>query len=105
MFCNKPRTLLRFLYVFSIYCVKLLSKHLEANLKHLLGMEFANDVIFLVLLSVNSYLVIYVFARGVGCKITYVGCTELNNVPYISAKVTCTINFSDRETWMLRLNI
>ena len=68
-------------------------------------MEFANDVIFLVLLSVNSYLVIYVFARRVGCKITYVGCTELNNVPYISAKVTCTINFSDRETWMLRLNI
>ena len=77
MFCNKPRTLLRFLYVFSIYCVKLLSKHVEANLKHLLGMEFANDVIFLVLLSVNNYLVIYVFARGVGCKITYVGCTEL----------------------------
>ena len=87
------------------YCVKLLSKQLEANLKHLLGMEFANDVIFLVLLSVSYYLVIYVFARGVGCKIRYVGCTELNNVPYISAKVTCTINFSDRETWMLRLNI
>ena len=87
------------------YCVKLLSKHLEANLKHLLGMELANDVIFLVLLSVSYYLVIYVFARGVGCKIRYVGCTELNNVPYISAKVTCTINFSDRETWMLRLNI
>ena len=33
------------------------------------------------------------------------GSTELNNIPYISVKITCTINFSDKETWMLRLNI
>ena len=103
MFCNKPRTLLSYLYVYSIHCVKLLSKHLEANFEHLLGMEFAADVIFLVLSSVNNDLHIYVFATGVGCEITYVGSTELNNVPYSSAKVTCTINFSDKETWMLRL--
>ena len=68
-------------------------------------MEFAADVIFLVLSSVNNDLHIYVFATGVGCEITYVGSTELNNVPYSSAKVTCTINFSDKETWILRLNI
>ena len=68
-------------------------------------MEFATDAIFLVLSSVNNDLIIYVFATGVGCQITYVGSTELNNIPYISAKVTCTINFSDKETWMLRLNI
>ena len=68
-------------------------------------MEFATDAIFLVLSSVNNDLIIYVFAAGVGCQITYVGSTELNNIPYISAKVTCTINFSDKETWMLRLNI
>ena len=62
-------------------------------------MEFATDVIFLVLSSINNDLIIYVFATGVGCEITYVGSTELNNVPYN------TINFSDKETWMLRLNI
>ena len=39
------------------------------------------------------------------CEITCVGSTGLNNVPYISFKVTCAINFSDKETWMLRLNI
>ena len=55
--------------------------------------------IFLVLSSINNDLVIYVFATGVGCEIIYVGSSELNNVPYI------TINFSDKETWMLRLNI
>ena len=68
-------------------------------------MEIATDVIFLVLPSINNDLIIYVFATGVGCEITYVGSTELNNVPYISAKVTCTISFSDKETWTLRLNI
>ena len=68
-------------------------------------MEFATDAIFLVLSSVNNDLIIYVFATGVGCQITYVRSTELNNIPCISAKVTCTINFSDKETWMLRLNI
>ena len=62
-------------------------------------MEFPTDAIFLVLSSVNNDLIIYVFGTGVGCEITYVGSTELNNVPYI------TINFSDNETWMLRLNI
>ena len=67
MFCNKLRTLLSFLYVYSIHCVKLLSKHLEANFKHLLGMEFANDVIFLVLSSVNNDLIIYVFDTGADC--------------------------------------
>ena len=105
MLCNKPRTVLSFLYVYSIHCVKLLSKYLEANFKHLLGMGFASDVIFVVLSSGNTYLIIYVFATGVGCEITYVVCTKLNNVPYISAKVTCTINFSEKEIWMLRLNI
>ena len=50
-------------------------------------MEIATDVIFLVLPSINNDLIIYVFATGVGCEITYVGSTELNNVPYISAKV------------------
>ena len=89
------------LYVYSIHCVKLLSKHPEANFKHILGMQFAVDVIFVVLSSLNNDLIIYVFATVVGCEITYKGCTELNNVPYISAKVTCTINFGDKETWML----
>ena len=51
-------------------------------------MKFATDMIFLVLSSVNNDLVIYVFATGVGCEITYIGGAELNNVPNISAKVT-----------------
>ena len=76
---------------------------LGQNFKHLLGQEFATNLIFLVLSSANNDLVIYVFATGVGCEITYVGSAELNNVPCISAKVTCTINFSDKETWVLRL--
>ena len=68
-------------------------------------MEFAADVIFLVLSSENNDLIIYVFTTGAGYEITYVGSTELNNVPYISAKVTCTTSFSDKETWMIRLDI
>ena len=68
-------------------------------------MEFPTDVIVVVLSSVNNDLIIYVFAADVGCEITYVGCTELDNVPYTSAKVTCTINFSEKDTWMFRLNI
>ena len=68
-------------------------------------MEFATDVILLVLSLINNYLIIYLFPTGVDCEITYVVSTELNNVPFIIAKVTCTINFSDKETWMLRLNI
>ena len=94
-----------FLYVYSIHYVKILCKHLEANFRRLLGMEIATDVTFLVLLSVNNDSIICVFATGVGCEITYVGSTELNNVPNVKAKVTYTINFSDKETWMLILNI
>ena len=105
IFLNKPRTLLSSLYVHLIHCVKALSKHLKPNFKHLLEMELATDAIFLVLSSVNNDLFIYIFATGVRCKITCVGNTELNNVAYISAKVTCTINFSNKETWMLRVKI
>ena len=68
-------------------------------------MELATDVIIMVLSSVNNDLFVYVLATGVGCEITCVGITEMNNVPYITAKVTCTINFSDRETWIVRLKI
>ena len=76
---------------------------LGQNFKHLLGQQFATNLIFLVLSSANNDLVIYVFATGVGCEITYVGSAELNNVPCISAKVPCTINFSDKEICVLRL--
>ena len=68
-------------------------------------MELATDVIILVLSSVNNDLFVYVLATGVGCEITCVGITELNNVAYISAKVTCTIKFSVKVTWMLSLKI
>ena len=99
-FLNKPRALLGSHYVNLIHCVKPISKHLKANFKHLLGMELARDVIFLVLLPVNNDLFIYIFATGMGCEIAYVGNTGWNNVAYISAKVTCTISFSIKETWM-----
>ena len=102
---NKPRTLLSSLYARSTQCVKLLSKHLETNFKHLLGMELVTDVVFLVLSSENNDLTIYVFATGVGCKIRSVGSTEFNNVPYLSSRATCTINVSVKETSMLRLKI
>ena len=105
MFCNKPRTFLSFLYVYLIHCVKLLSKHREANFKHLLGTEFAADVIFLVLPSVNNDLIIYVFPTCVDCEVTHLGSTELTKILYISVKVICTSNFSGKESWMLRLNI
>ena len=74
-------------------------------MKHLLRIELATDVIFLVLSPVNDNLFIYVLATGVGCEITYVGNTELNNVAYINAKVTCTINFIEKKTLMLRVKI
>ena len=93
------------LYVHFNQCVKLLSKHLEANFKHLLGMELVTDVVFLVLSSENNDLTIYVFATGVGCEIRYVGTTELKNIPYLSGRATCTINFSFKETLMLRLKM
>ena len=94
-------------WAFYMYIQSIVSNYflntLGQNFKHLLGQEFANNLIFLVLSSANNDLVIYVFTTGVGCEITYVGSAELNNVPCISAKVTCTINFSDKETWVLRL--
>ena len=68
-------------------------------------MELPTDVIFLVLSPVNNDLFIHVLATGVGCEITYVGNTDFNNVSYISAKVSCTIKFSDKETWKLRVKI
>ena len=105
IFCNKPRTLLSSLYVHSTQCVKLLSKHLETNFKHLLGMELVTDVVFLALSSENNDLTTYVFAIGVGCKMGLVGSTELKNVPYLSSRATCTINVSVKETSMLRLKI
>ena len=105
IFCNKPRTLLSSLYVHSTQCVEVLSKYLEANFKHLLEIELAIDAIFLVLSSVNNDLFIYAFATFVGFEIIYVGATELKNIAYISGKVTCTINLSVKETWMLRLKI
>ena len=94
MFCNKPRMLLSSLYVYFTQFVKLLPKHIEANFKHLLGMELVTDVIFLVLSSANNDLNIYVFATGVGYEIRYLGTTELKNIPYLSGRTTCTINFS-----------
>ena len=57
-------------------------------------MELATDAIFLFLSQVNNDLFIYVFATSVDCEIRYVGTAELKNIPYISARVTCTINFS-----------
>ena len=97
MFRNQPRTI-------SI-CVKLLSKHLEANFKHLLRMELVTDVIFLVLSSENNDLTIYIFAIGVGCKIRSIGSSQLKNVPYLSSGAACTINVSVKDTLMLRLKI
>ena len=103
IFCNKLRTLLSSLYVYLTQCAKLLSKQLEANFKHLRGMELATDVIFLVLSSINNDLFIYVVAASVGCEVRYIDTTELKKILYISARVACTINFNIRETWMLRL--
>ena len=68
-------------------------------------MELVTDVVFLVVSSENNDLTIYVFATGVGCEIRYVGTTELKNIPYLSGRATCTINFSVKENSMLRLKI
>ena len=68
-------------------------------------MDLATDVILLVLSTVNNDLFLDVLTAGVGCEIRYVGTTEMKNIPYISARVSCTINVSDKETWMLRLKI
>ena len=56
-------------------------------------MELATDVIFVVLSPVNNDLFVYIFATCVGCEITYVGNTELNNVlvlklPALSTSLT-----------------
>ena len=68
-------------------------------------MVLATDAIFLVLSPVNNDVFIYVFVTCVDCEITYVGNTEFSNVSYVSAKVTCRINFSEKDTWMLRVKI
>ena len=68
-------------------------------------MELVTDVIFLVLLSANNDLTINIFATGMGCEIRYVGTTDLKNIPYVSGRATCTINFSFKETLMLRVKI
>ena len=73
--------------------------------KYLRGMCLATDVILLVLSLVYNHLIIYVFVTGVGCEVTFLGSSELNNVPYISAKVSSTMSFSHKETWMLGLKI
>ena len=93
------------LYVNLIQCEELFSNHLEANFNHLLGMELTTEVIFLVLSSLDDDLFIYIFATGVGCEIKYIGTTELTNIPYISARATCTINFVVKKSWMSGLNI
>ena len=58
---------------------------------------------FLVLLSVNNDLFIYVFAASVVCEVRQLGTTELKNILYIGATVASTINFNIKKTWMLRL--
>ena len=59
-------------------------------------MELPTDVSFMFLSPVNNDLFIYVFATGVGCEIPYVGNAGLNNVAYVSGKVTWKISFSDK---------
>ena len=68
-------------------------------------MELATDVIFLVLSLVYNDLFIHVFVTSVGCEIRYVGTAELKNILFISAKITCTINFNIKEIWMLKSKI
>ena len=55
------------------------------------------DVILRVFSSVNNDLSIYLFATGVGCDSRWVGTPELNNISYISARATYTINFSVKK--------
>ena len=71
IFCNKARTLLSSLYANLTQCVKVLSKHFVAKLKRLLETELVTDVVFFVLSSESNNLTIYVFARGVGCKVRF----------------------------------
>ena len=90
-FCKKTRTLLSSLYVNLTQDVKVLSKHLEANFKHLLGMDLVTDEIFLALSSANNDLTIYVFATCVGCEMRYAGTTKLKNTPYLGLPVQSTL--------------
>ena len=80
IFCNKHIIFLSSLHVHVTQCARLYSKNLKANLKHLLGMKLATDIIFLVLLSVNINLVIYAFATSADCEIKYVDTVELKNI-------------------------
>ena len=66
-------------------------------------MEMATDVIILVLSSVNNDLLIYISSAGVSSEIKYVGITGLKNILYITARVTCTINFSVKEIFCNKL--
>ena len=43
------------------------------------------------------YLFIYAFATSVSSENRYLGTAELKNIPYISARVTCAINFSVKD--------
>ena len=65
-------------------------------------MKLATDVIFLGLSSINNDLFVYVCATSEGGESKFVGTTELKNIPYI---IPCTVNFSVKETGMLRLKI
>ena len=103
--CIKRKIRLSFLYVHLTYCAKLFFKHIETKIKHLLVMELGTDVTFLVLSSVNNNLFICVLFTGEGCKTRFVGTTELKNIPYITARVICTINFIVKRSSRLRLNI
>ena len=68
-------------------------------------MDLATDVVFLILSWTNNDFSIYVFDTGVGCEIRYIGNAELKDIPYISARASCTINFSVKETSMLKFKI
>ena len=48
---------------------------------------------------ISKQWLIYLFATGVSCEIACVDTTKLKNIPYISVRVTCTINFSIKETF------
>ena len=81
LFCDKSGTLLSSLYVHLTQCTKLFPKHFEANFKHLFKMELVTDIIFLIISSVNNDSSIYLFDTGVCCEMSYVGNTELKDIP------------------------
>ena len=59
----------------------------------------------MVLSSLNTDLFISVFDTSVDCDIRDGDTIELKNILYIGARVTGTINFRVKETWMLRSKI